>query len=90
MSEFKSIRKSGFHQEDLVELAYYMYVEGASILNYLSTLGQYCSAAFGFMSDATTSYSISLSGSYGSLEISAKASFPTSITSITGVSVTLV
>lgn len=90
MSGTKQIRKAGIHQEDLVELAYYMWTEGASILNYLSTLGIVCSEAFGFMSDAISSYSISLSTGYGSLEISAKCSFPTSLTTITAVSVTLV
>lgn len=90
MSINKQIQKRGMHQEDLVELLYYVVAQQASIINYMSTLGNVVSKVFGELSDATTSYSISLSGSYGSLEISAKASFPGSITDFTGVSITLV
>ena len=89
MSDTKQIRKRGFYQEDFVEMLYYLWNQQGSILNYLSTLGYLCSAVFGEFSDATTSYSISLSGSFGSFEISAKASFPTSITSLTTVSIAL-
>ena len=90
MSSTKQIRKDGVHQEDLVEMVYYLWTQQASILNYLSTLGNVVSKVFGELSDATVSYSISLSGSYGSLEISARASFPGSMTTWTAVSVTLV
>jgi GH18 family chitinase len=92
MSTFKQIRNKGVHQEDLVELLDSLIKQRASILNYMSALGKVCSAVFGEMSDMTTSLSISLStGGWGqSFGITARASFPTSFTALTSVTVTLV
>ena len=90
MSGTKRISKTGMHQEDLVEVMYCLWTQQASILNYASTLGAFCSEIFRQLSAAGTSYSISISATLTSLEISKVASFPGSITNFTGVSVTLI
>lgn len=89
MSSTGRIRKDGMHQEDLVEYTYYLWTQQASILNYMSTLGDMCSEIFRQLSAAGTSYSISITATLKSLEISKKASFPNSISDLTKVSVTL-
>ena len=93
MSTFKQIRNKGVHQEDLVELLEALTYQRASILNYLSTLGNMCSRVFGEMSDATTSLSLSLSGYTGgqSFGVSTRAGGPpSSMTTLTTITVTTV
>ncbi len=89
MSGTGRIGKTGMHQEDLVEYTYYLWTQQASILNYMSTLGDMCSEVFKQLSAAGTSMSISITATLKSLEISKVQSFPGSITNFTYVSVTL-
>lgn len=85
MSSTKQIRKDGVHQEDHVEMLYYLWKGHASILNYLSTLG-------GAFSDLCKLLSAGVDSAAGSLtmSVSGKASFPASMTTATAVSITLV
>ena len=84
MSQNKKIhQKWGYHQEDLVELLYYLYTGHASILNYLSTTGEILSALIASLSAARGSNSATV------LSVSGKSSFPTSMTDICNVSINL-
>jgi hypothetical protein len=85
MSTRKLIARTGYHQEDMVELAYYLIAQHASILNYLSTLGDVASGLIASLSKRADSASYVT----GALSISALASFPASFTTLTGVSITL-
>ena len=90
MSTIKLSNPTGAHMEDVVEYTYYLWTQQASILNYLSTLGQMCSIIFQALSAAGTSYSISLSAwGFKSTQISKFASFPVSMTTHTGVSINI-
>lgn len=90
MSDTKQINKRGVHQEDLVEMVYYLWKGHGSILTYLSNVGYILSNVLNALSNATTSVSISYSGSIGSVNFISAAGFPTSMTTLTGVSITLV
>jgi hypothetical protein len=83
MSANKKILKTGVHQEDHVEMLYYLWTGHASILNYLSTVGGILSALIGSLSAEAGS------GSTTKLSISGLAAFPTSMTTATGVSISL-
>jgi len=85
MSTKKLIARTGYHDEDLIELTYYVMAQHASVLNYLSTLGYTISALIASLSKRADSASYIT----GALSISARASFPASLTSLTGVSITL-
>ena len=85
MSGRKIIGKRGLHQEDLVEMVYSLWKGHASILNYISTLGDQFSALCKLLSGGVDSAGGSLT-----MSVSGKASFPTSMTTTTGVTVTLV
>ena len=84
MSSTKQIRKTGVHQEDLVEMVYYLWAGHASILTYLSTLSSIVSCIIGSLSAEVGS------GSTTKLSISGLVSFPTSMTTATAVSITLI
>lgn len=83
MSEGKQIRKNGIHQEDHVEMLYYLVAGFASIRSYLSTVGYTLSALIGSLSAEAGS------GSATKLSVSGIVSVPTSLTSMTGVSISL-
>lgn len=79
----KQIRKGGFNEAEVVEAFYYLREGYTSILGYLSTAGGICS-------DLIHSLSLrngSMSGT--KLSISGLASFPTSMSDATGVTITL-
>jgi hypothetical protein len=90
MSTAKKISPKGVHQEDMVEMVYYLWKAHGSILTYLSNLNYIVSNVFNALSNATTSVSISYSGSIGSVNYLSAAGFPTSMTTLTGCSITLV
>lgn len=84
MSENKKIhQKYGYFQEDMVEILYYLYTGHASILNYLSTTGEILSALITSLSAGDGSNSGTV------LSVSGIASFPTSMTTLCGVSINL-
>lgn len=83
----KQIRPEGCNQEDLVELLYYINAGQTSILNYLSTLGDVVSAYIKSLSTITVFSGDSWSGTV--LSISKLAGHPTSMTDLTGVSITI-
>jgi hypothetical protein len=85
MSTKKLMARTGYHDEDLVEIAYYIMAQHASILNYLSTLGGVTSGLIASLSKRADSASYIT----GALSISKLASFPVSLTTLTGVSITL-
>ena len=85
MSTGKLIKRTGYHDEDLIELVYYVVAQHASVLNYMSTLGYTISALIASLSKRADSDSYIT----GEISISALASFPTSLTDMTGVSITL-
>jgi hypothetical protein len=85
MSTGKLIARTGYHDEDLVELIYYVAGQHASILNYMSTLGGVASQLIASLSARADSASYIT----GALSISKLASFPQSLTALTGVSITL-
>jgi hypothetical protein len=85
MSGTKVISPKGVHQEDMVEMVYSLWKGHASILNYISTLGDQFSALCKLLSGGVDSAGGSLT-----MSVSGKASFPTSMTTTTGVTVTLV
>lgn len=90
MSGTKQISPKGVHQEDMVELVYYLWKGHGSILTYLSNLNYLVSNIVNALSNATTSISISYSGSIGSVNFLSAPGFPTSMTTLTGCSITLV
>jgi hypothetical protein len=79
----KQIRKCGNNQAELVEMMYYLRDGYTSILNYMSTCGGILSKLVGSLSAQTGSASGTV------LSVSGLAVYPTSITSATGVTVTL-
>ena len=84
MSQNKKIhQKHGYFQEDMVEILYYLYTGHASILNYLSTMGEILSTLITSLSAAEGSNSATV------LSVSAIASFPTSMTDLCNVSIHL-
>jgi hypothetical protein len=83
MSANKKIVKTGMEQADLVELIYYLWAGQASILNYLSTVGGTLSALIGSLSAEVGS------GSTTKLSVSGLAAFPTSLTTATAVTISL-
>ena len=85
MSDKKIIARTGYGDEDLMEQAYYLVAMHASILNYLSTLGGTTSTLIASLSKRADSASYIT----GALSISKLASFPVSLTTLTGVSITL-
>jgi hypothetical protein len=85
MSGAKVIGTKGVNQEDLVEMVYCLWAGHASILNYMSTLGGQFSALCKLLSGGVDSCGGSLT-----MSVSGKASFPTSMTTTTAVTVTLV
>lgn len=85
MSQNEKIYKHwGYHQEDMVDLLYYLVTGHASILNYLSTCGEVISTLITCLSAADGSNSATV------LSISGKVSFPSSFTDICKVSVNLI
>lgn len=85
MSTNKVIARTGYHDEDLIEMAYYIVAQHASILNYMSTLGGVVSGFIASLSKRADSACYIEDG----LSISKLASFPASLTTLTGVSITL-
>jgi hypothetical protein len=79
----KKIVPTGVDQSDLVELIYYIWTGQASILNYLSTVGGVLSALIASLSAQNGSTSGTV------LSVSGKAAFPTSMTAMTGCSISL-
>jgi hypothetical protein len=79
----KQIRDGGFNQPEVIEMMYYLRDGYTSILNYMSTCGVTLSRLIASLSAQVGSASTTV------LSVSGKASFPASITSATGVSITL-
>lgn len=79
----KQIRKGGFNEAEAVEMLYYLRDGYTSILNYMST----CGGVFSELIASLSAKNGSMSGT--KLSVSGKASFPTSITDATGVTITL-
>lgn len=87
MSEGKQIRKNGIHQEDLVEIIYYLVDAHASVLGYVSDIRYRISAVITALS-GMPSVSISLS-LFGAQQSISALTAPTSLTTTTGVSISL-
>lgn len=87
MSESKQIQKRGIHQEDLVEILYYLVDAHASVLGYVSDVRYRMSALITALS-GMPSVSVSLSALGAQISLSAVTA-PTSLTTTTGVSISL-
>ncbi len=79
----KQIRKGGFNEAEVVEMLYYLRDAYTSVLDYMST----CGDVFSTLIHSLSALNGSMSGT--KLSVSGKASFPTSITDATGVTITL-
>lgn len=79
----KQIREGGFNEAEVVEMFYYLKEGYAEILNYMST----CGGVFSEFIASLSAQNGSMSGT--KLSVSGKASFPTSISDATGVTITL-